>query len=229
MTTPSPTALAAAEEIELRVMRYHCTRESLCEIIQTAIDVELASLTQRLEAAEKRCAHLESNVSPVDYKRAYEMSRVELTEVLEQSPELLQRLFKERDAATRRAEGAEKREQDCRQIITTYVEETEQLEIKCSELRGGLELAVDMAEELAPMSHTLTCLKQALTSTPDVSEWVRKSELGGVGLALNMACVASCNCMTKTPEPEFHAESCHYKMYRSALNLLESLTGKAQP
>lgn len=49
MTTPSPTVLAAAEEIESRFIFAYGTRESLCEIIQTAIDVELARVTDVLE------------------------------------------------------------------------------------------------------------------------------------------------------------------------------------
>lgn len=34
---------------------------------------------------------------------------------------------------------------------------------------------------------------------------------------LELACIAACECMTKTPDPQYHAESCRYKKYREAL------------
>lgn len=39
----------------------------------------------------------------------------------------------------------------------------------------------------------------------------------GMAMALETACIAACNCYTKTPDPEYHAESCDYKRYRVAL------------
>lgn len=35
--------------------------------------------------------------------------------------------------------------------------------------------------------------------------------------AVQRACIGSCNCHTKTPDPDYHAESCDYKHYATAL------------
>lgn len=51
-------------------------------------------------------------------------------------------------------------------------------------------------------------------ATPDVSELVE---------ALRKCSVGSCNCMTKSPDPQYHAEQCQYKMIAEALAKFRNL------
>lgn len=58
--------------------------------------------------------------------------------------------------------------------VVFHTNNTIQLQSTNQQLREALELAIDMAEELAPQSHTLTLLKNALSATPapnDDSPW----------------------------------------------------------
>lgn len=60
----------------------------------------------------------------------------------------------------------------------------------------------------------------ARTDLPALVAEVRmlRKATGIMFCALERACIASCGCMTKTPDPEFHAESCDYKVYRAAID-----------
>lgn len=44
-----------------------------------------------------------------------------------------------------------------------------------------------------------------------------------INMKLLRASGCSCTCMTKTPEPEFHKESCTYRLIREAMELVNEL------
>lgn len=46
---------------------------------------------------------------------------------------------------------------------------------------------------------------------------------------VDSACVASCSCLTKTPEPSFHAESCRYRVLRGISDALRDVGKNAPP
>jgi len=40
---------------------------------------------------------------------------------------------------------------------------------------------------------------------------------------LELACIASCKCMTKTPDPQYHEEFCNYRLIKEAQALLQEV------
>lgn len=44
-----------------------------------------------------------------------------------------------------------------------------------------------------------------------------------MAIELEKACIGSCECLTKTPDPQYHSETCRYKGYRTVLTKYRQL------
>lgn len=106
-------------------------------------------------------------------------------------------------------EQLEKEVDNLQTSLVLYVNERDELLVRCSALgsqnkvlREVLELSVDMAEELAPKSHTLTLLKQALSSTTQPQQPTGGSATEGAKIAYHPP-TNCCNyiCSTDIPYP----------------------------
>lgn len=181
--------------------------------INDSIGIILTELAPLWEKMERKIAWLQANVTPVDWKRAFELAKVETTEVLEQAPELLQRLFKERDTL--------KSENENLKSSITFGKELEQENEKLKAENGRLEqLHIRRDDIVAKKSIEFDTLNKELSTLRQLC-----NELA---LQLNIASIGSCNCLTKTPNWEFHAESCQYKGYGKALTKYNSTKGKQE-
>ncbi len=60
-------------------------------------------------------------------------------------------------------------------------------------------------------------IKQLMEWSQSVGEYFEKEKLEVCRLAMVRATIGSCSCLTKTPEPEYHAKYCGYRILREAL------------
>lgn len=98
-------------------------------------------------------------------------------------------------------------------------------ELCCAKLKDLPDVNIDGkgCDSGDPLDFTLSEISQAInawqSATADKDAVIAglREAAKDMATALLRASIASCNCSTKTPDPEYHAESCDYKVYRLAL------------